>query len=83
MMGQMQEKDKCWRSDCWRAYQCSLKGLDHSVLQMFLLFIFLVSDSLEGQGEFVNEENPFLIGAFTGAVRVSENDFGTCECVNA
>lgn len=50
--------------------QCSLKRLDHSVLQMFLLFIFLILDSLESQGEFINEENPFLIGAVTGAVCV-------------
>lgn len=26
--------------------------------------------TLEGQGEFINEENPFLIGAVTGAVSV-------------
>lgn len=49
---------------------CSLKRLDHSVLQMFLLFIFLILDSLESQGQFINEENPFLIGAVTGAVCV-------------
>lgn len=54
-----------------------------SVTKYFCFLSFLISDSLEGQGEFINEENPFLIGAVTGAVCVCEQNFGTCECVNA
>lgn len=54
-----------------------------SVTEYFCFLSFLISDSLEGQGEFINEENPFLNGAVTGAVCVCEYYFGMCECVNA
>lgn len=74
MMGQMQEKDKCWRSDCWRAYQCSLKGLDHSVLQLFLLFIFLIPRGIL----LMKKIHSWLGRSLELCARVD-----VCECVNA
>lgn len=77
----MMVKDKCWRSDCWRAHQCS--GAQSLSVTTIFVFVFFISASLEGQGEFINEENPFLIGAVTGAVCVFDHDFGMCECMIA